>query len=453
MKSKSVDMLSGPIFKGLFVLTVPIMVMNVAQTLFNLLDMAVLRVFGFEHAVGAVGACSMLITLCTSLLIGISAGANVVIARHTGTGKKERAEAAINTSIIFAVCAGLTFMVIGAVFARDFLVMTNCPITLLDDAARYFRIYFYGLPFQMLYVFSASVLRALGDTKRPMYFLLTGSVCKVAFTVLLLQTALGGVVSVALATVFAHLISCVMAIVSVVKNKSVEVLRIKNLRPNFAELKAILYNGVPAGIQSSLYALANVIITTVVNSFGEAATTGVSIANQFDGILYQISLAPSLATIPYVAQNMGTGNYDRVKKSMIYSIVITVAFGASLGSLSAIFSRELSYIISSSPEVVTFSMQKMVIVSSTYFICGINEVLGGTLKGMGRPIAPAVTSLIFLCLLRFAWVYFVFPLCPNLTFLYLVWPIGWTLSIITLSCVLMYEVSKYRKNKEPKLLL
>ena len=150
---------------------------------------------------------------------------------------------------------------------------------------------------------------------------------------------------------------------------------------------------------------------------------------------------------------MGAGNYDRAKKSMLYSIVITVAFGASLGSLSAIFSRELSYIISSSSEVVTFSMQKMVIVSSTYFICGINEVLGGTLKGMGRPIAPAVTSLIFLCLLRFAWVYFVFPLCPNLTFLYLVWPIGWTLSIITLSCVLMYEMSKYRKNKEPKLLL
>ena len=143
MKSKSVDMISGPIFKGLFALTVPIMVMNVAQTLFNLLDMAVLRVFGFEQAVGAVGACGMLITLCTSLLIGVSAGANVVIARHTGAGNKERAEAAINTSIIFAVCAGLTLMVIGAVFARDFLVMTNCTTTLLDGATRYFKIYFY----------------------------------------------------------------------------------------------------------------------------------------------------------------------------------------------------------------------------------------------------------------------------------------------------------------------
>jgi len=446
MKSKSVDMLSGPIFKGLLALTVPIMVMNVAQTLFNLLDMAVLRVFGFEQAVGAVGACGMLITLCTSLLIGISAGANVVIARHMGVGDKEHAEAAVNTSIIFAIFAGLVLMAIGTLFARDFLVMTNCPATLLDDAALYFRIYFYGLPIQMLYVFSASVLRALGDTKRPMYFLLIGSICKIILTVLLLQTALGGVISVALATVFANFIACVMAVVSVVKNKNIEVLRIKKLRIDFLELKAILYNGVPAGVQSSLYAFANVIITSVVNSFGEAATTGVSIANQFDGILYQISLAPSLATIPYVAQNIGAGNYDRVKKSMLCSIVITVAFGASLGSLSAIFSRELSYIISSSPEVVAFSMQKMVIVSSTYFICGINEVLGGTLKGMGHPMAPAFSSLLFLCLFRFAWVYFVFPLCPNLTFLYLVWPIGWTLSIATLSCVLIKDMSKLRKN-------
>ena len=212
--------------------------------------MAVLRVFGFEQAVGAVGACGMLITLCTSLLIGVSAGANVVIARHTGAGNKERAEAAINTSIIFAVCAGLTLMVIGAVFARDFLVMTNCPTTLLDGATRYFKIYFYGLPIQMLYTFSASVLRAFGDTKRPMYFLLIGSACKVILTVLLLQTAFGGVISVALATVSANLIACVMAVVSVVKNKNVEVLRIKKLRLDFSELKAILYNGVPAFIYS-----------------------------------------------------------------------------------------------------------------------------------------------------------------------------------------------------------
>ncbi len=447
MKSKSVDVFEGSIFKGLLALTIPIMVMNVAQSLFNLLDMAVLRIFGFEQAVGAVGACGMLITLCTSLLIGIAAGANVVIARHMGAGNKARAEAAINTSIIFAFCAGLALMVIGTVFARDFLVMTNCPRALLDDAALYFRIYFYGLPIQMLYVFFASVLRALGDTKRPMYFLLIGGVCKLVLTVLLLQTAFGGVVSVALATVSANLVACVMAFISVVKNKNVEVLRIKKLRLDFSELKAILYNGIPAGIQSSLYAFANVIITTVVNSFGEAATTGVSIANQFDGILYQISLAPSLAIIPYVAHNMGAGNYDRLKKTMLCGIAITVAFGASLGSLSAIFSRELSYIVSSSPEVVAFSMQKMVIVSSTYFICGINEVLGGALKGMGRPVSPTVTSLVFLCLLRFAWVYFVFPLCPNLTFLYLVWPIGWLLSGITLLAVFAFSISKVQKQR------
>ena len=176
-------------------------------------------------------------------------------------------------------------------------------------------------------------------------------------------------------------------------------------------------------------------IVTAVNGFGENATTGISIANQFDGILYNICHAPSIAVAPYVAQNVGAGKIKRIKEILIKAIFIAVAFGATLGSLSAIFSRELSSIMSENPEVIAFSRQKMIIVSSTYFICGINDVLGGVLRGMGKPNIPTVSTLIYLCVLRFIWVYAIFPLVPNLTFLYTVWPIGWSLSIITLLVV------------------
>lgn len=211
------------------------------------------------------------------------------------------------------------------------------------------------------------------------------------------------------------------------------------------ELKKILYIGIPTGLQSALYSLANVIITTAVNSFGAAATTGIAIANQFDGILYQISLAPSLAAISYVAQNIGAKNIDRAQKALIRAVMITIVFGAGFGSLSAIFSKELSSMMSSTPEIIAYSQQKMIIISSTYFICGINDVLGGTLRGMGKPIIPTVATFVFMCLLRFISVYMIFPLYPNLTFLYLVWPIGWTLSIITLIIAYFPTIKNLKK--------
>lgn len=445
MKNKSIDMTSVSIMRGIASLTIPIMVMNVAQSLFGLLDIGILKFFGFEKAVGAVGACGMLITLFTCLLIGVAAGSNVVTARHIGAHEKERAEASIMTALIFAVFGGLLLLIVGNLFAKTFLVLTNCHYTLLSDATLYFKIYFLGSPLLMLYNFSAALLRALGDTKRPMYFLFIGCICKIILTVLFIKTMGNAIVSVAVATIISNLIAGGLSLFTLIKSKSVVEVNFKKIHIDLKELKAILYNGIPAGIQSAMYAFANVIITSVVNTFGPDATTGIAIANQYDGILYQISYAPSLATVPFVAQNIGAGKLERVKNTLFCGVVITIAFGASLGSLSAIFAKQLSYIMSSSATVVGYSVQKMIIVSSTYFICGINEVLGGALKGMGKPMAPALTSFLYMCILRFVWVYLIFPHNPNLTFLYLVWPIGWILSIITLLVVLIHSFLKYKK--------
>ena len=449
MKRKNVDMLSGSIAKGLLALTMPIMIMNVMQSLFNIIDMTVLRIFSNDSAVGAVGASGTLISLCTNLLIGISAGANVVVAKRIGLGNKDRVEKATMTAVLSSVVGSILLMIIGVVFAETFLKMTNCPDSLLPKATTYFRIYFYGIPLLMLYNFCAAILRASGDTKRPMYFLILGGIIKVVFTVLFVALFDMDVEGVAIATNISSFVISLLGFLNLMKSEAVY-LNFKKIGFYGSELKEMLFIGIPAGIQSSLYSLANVVITTTVNSFGADATTGISIANQFDGIMYQISYAPSLAVIPYVAQNIGAGNIKRVKKSVLSGILITVVFGASFGLLSAIFSAQLSSIMSTTPAVIKYSQQKMIIISSTYFICGINEVMGGALKGMGKPIIPTVATFVFMCLLRFVWVYGAFPFCPNLTFLYLVWPIGWILSIITLLIFYFPAMAKLKKKFEEK---
>lgn len=451
VRSGKVDMLSGSITKGLLSMTIPIMIMNVMQSLFGIIDMTILKHFSNEGdgAVGAVGACGTLITLSTSLLIGLSAGANVVIAKHIGEGDKKRADKAVMTSLLLSVSGGLILMVLGVTLAKTFLEMTNCPESLLQQATLYFRIYFCGIPVLMLYNFCAAILRAVGDTKRPMYFLTLGGIIKVFCTVVFVAVFDMSVEGVALTTIISNIFAGVLTFAALLKRKETISINFKKPKFDMKELKEILFIGIPAGFQSALYSLANVIITAEVNKFGPDATTGISIANQFDGILYYICNAPSLATIPYVAQNIGAGNIKRVKQTFIRAVLITTAFGAGFGSLSAIFSGQLSSIMSSSQAVIEYSQQKMMIISSTYFICGINEVLGGALKGMKKPILPTVATLVYMCALRFVWVYVIFPYCPTLTFLYLVWPIGWVLSIITLLIAYFPAITKLQKNLSP----
>lgn len=445
MRSNNVNMLSGPITKGLLALSIPVMVMNVMQNMFGIIDMTVLRFFSDDTAVGAVGACAYLLVLSTSLMIGIAVGVNVIVARRIGEGDKKQADAATVTSIILSVAGGVLLMVVGMIFARTFLVMTNCPDSLLDAATIYFKIYFAGVPLMMIYNFCSAILRAAGDTKRPMYFLLLGGAVKIIFTIIFVSVFDMDVAGVAYSTVISNLISGGLSLYAVIKRDSGINIDIKNMRVDFKELKAILFVGIPAGLQQVAYSFANVVIAVVVNGFGADATTGVSIANQYDGILYQISCAPAIAVVPYISQNVGAGNIKRAKQALVRAIMITVGFGATFGVLSAIFAGPLSSVMSSTPAVIAFSRQKMIIVSSTYFICGINEVMCGALRGIGKPIIPTVATLIFMCLLRFVWIYTVYPLCPNLTFLYTVWPVGWILSIITL---LMFYIPGIKKPQE-----
>ncbi len=445
MRRREVNMLSGSITKGVLAICIPIMIMNVIQNLFNIVDMAVLKSYDDSGiAVGAVGVCGTLITMITGLVIGISSGANVTVAAFIGEGDRDKVDRAVGTSFAVALMGGALLLVIGVSCAELFLTWNNCPQELLDGGSTYFRLYFAGVPLLLIYNFCASILRAAGDSRRPMLYLIISGAVKVSCSYFFIAVLKLSVVGVALATIISWSVASVLSIRALLKNAGMVRLKPKMIRFYKQELGQVLRIGVPAGLQQGLYSLANVVISAAVNSFGPDATTGISIANNFDGILYQISTAPALAVMPYVSQNIGAGNIKRAAKSVGRGVLITLALGATFGALSAIFSRQLSSIMSDSPAVIAYSQQKMIIISSTYFICGINEIMGSALRGMGRPNVATVSTLIFMCALRFVWVYGVFPLYPNLTFLYLVWPIGWILSIVMLLCFFFPTLRKLR---------
>ena len=444
---KEVNMLQGSIFKGLLAIAIPVMLMNVVQALFNVVDMTVLKTFdtGDGYAVGAVGSCGMLISLVTGLVIGISAGSNVIVAKHIGRGEKESTERAVGASIFLALVGGGLLLFVGVTCAETFLTWTNCPTELLGGATLYFQLCFLGAPILALYSFAAAVLRAAGDSKSPMLYLILGGIAKVLFNLLFVGVFSLGVAGTAFATLVSWSVTAVLSTWTLLRFRGAVRLKISRIRPYAVEMKEILLVGVPAGLQQGLYSIANVVITTAVNGVGADAATGIGIANQFDNILYQISVAPSLAVMPYVSQNIARGNVKRASRSVALGMLITVALGATFGALSAIFSPQLSSLMSDSPAVIDYSCQKMMIISSTYFICGINEIMGAALRGMGKPIVPTVATLVYMCALRFVWVYAIFPLFyPNLTFLFLVWPVGWVLSIATL---LLFFFPTLRKHK------
>ncbi len=445
---KEVNMLSGSITKGLLAIAVPIMVVNVVQTLFNIIDMTILRMFGNASAVGSAGASSTLIALMTAIAVGLSVGANVVVARHLGRRDRENVAKAVGTALVISFIVGFTLLAIGVLCAELFLGWMNCPPELMADAVLYLRLYFLGVPILMLYNFTASILRATGDSKRPMVFLIIGGIAKVLSTLLFTGVFHMGVEGVAFATIISWSISAGLCGYTLIRRGGSVKVDFQKLRLYKKEALGILAVGIPTGLQQALYSLANVIIAAAVNAAGPDATTGISIANTFDGVLYQICHAPSLAVLSYVSQNVGCGNIKRAKQSILHGIMITTCLGAFFGALSAIFSAQLSSLMSVDPNVIAFSQQKMIIISSTYFVCGINESLVAGLRGMGRPNVPLVATMLFMCALRFVWVYLIYPFVPTLTFLYLVWPVGWVLCILTELPFLFFTIRKLRRRAE-----
>lgn len=449
MRRNEVNMLSGSIVKALFTISLPIMIMNIINSLFNIIDMTILKSFSPEDSfvVGAVGICGTPTSLIINFAIGLSIGANAVIARYIGANDHERTEKAVGATVFFSLVCGFAMLVLGVLLSKDILVLVGCADELLADATLYFRLYFLGIPLFILYTFLTAIFRSVGDTRRPMLYIITGGAAKIMLTYVFVGIFNMSIIGVALSTIISWLITAALLLITLIRSDFAVKLYLSRIRFYPKEILNIIKIGLPAALQNACYSIANVSVAAEANSFGAAATTGVSIANNYDSVLYNITYSPSLAVLPFMSQNIGAGNVKRAKKAVWRGILIATSLGLFFGSLSAIFSGQLSSIMSSNPDVIRFSQQKMILISPLYLLNGISQIFCEGLRVMKKPVVPTISSFLFYFALRLVYIYLVFPMLReynNLSLLYLAWPISWISAIIFLLSFYLPTAKKFK---------
>lgn len=437
MTKHEMNMCEGGIFKKLIIFALPLMATNVLQLLFNAADVAVLGIAGFD--VGPVGATGALINLIIGLFVGLSVGANVLVARYVGSGEKERANKVVGMSVILALIVGAVLTVVGFFCARTFLSWMDCPEKFIGDATTYMQIYFLGMPVILLYNFCASILRAVGDTVRPLIYLVIAGAVNVGLNFLLVYAFQLGVIGVAVATVVSQLISVILALISLIRSDGYSSLRRKYLRFFKDELVTMIKIGLPAGIQGCLFSLSNVVIQSTINSFGDVAVNGNTIAAQFDGFIYQAMNAIGLSCMAFVSQNLGAKKIDRIKRTVWLSALTVTAVGLAVGGIILLIARPVAGIMTKTPEEVQYAWDRLLITALTYFTCGLMDVMSSAMRGLGKSTLSMAVTLSGSCLFRILWVNTVCVKWHTPAALYWVYPVSWVLTF-AISAVLYVPI-------------
>lgn len=425
-----IDMINGPIMPKMISFALPLMLSGILQLLFNAVDIIVVGRFSGSEALAAVGSTSSLINMLTNLFIGISLGANVLSARLYAAGKHKEMSETVHTAIATAALSGVLMVFVGIFLSRPALELMDTPSDVIDLATKYMRIYFLGMPFFMLYNFGASILRAVGDTKRPLIFLVISGVVNAVLNVFLVTVFKMDVDGVAIATVISQMISCVLVLGCLYKSDSVYQLRFKKLKIKWEYLAQIFRIGIPAGIQSTLISFSNVLLQSSVNSFGSTAMAGYTAANNIMSFLYMAANAVTQASMSFTSQNYGAKKPKRMDRVFASGLILEVAICLPLGVLAYVFGDELSSIYTESAEVIKYSVEILGLTTVPYFLCGIMDVFPGILRGMGRSTVPMILCLLGTVGMRIVWIYFFFPHNRTLGYLFVSYLVSWSATII-----------------------
>ena len=439
---KNIDMINGPLLKKLIVFSVPLILSGVLQLLFNAADVVVVGQFAGTESLAGVGSTGSLVNLITNLTIGLAVGANVVMARAIGAQSREKASKIVHTSVIVAVAGGVIVALIGYFMSATFLTLMKTDPEVIDKATLYLEIYFLGSPASVLYNFGASLLRAKGDTKRPLYFLIIAGVINVVLNLFFVIVLNMDVAGVAVATVISQAVSAVLVVICLIKDKDYCKMSFRKLRVHGKEFIEILRVGLPAGVYSSLFSLSNVIIQSAVNGFGKAVMAGNSAGSNLEGFVYISMNAFYNAAITFTGQNYGARKYERIKRVFLDCLLLVTVVGVVLGVVFLLFSRFLSSLYSPDPEVINYSITRLKVDLPLYFTCGVMEVLVGVLRGMGYSIVPMIISFLGACVFRIVWVFTVFETWHFLWVLYVSYPVSW---ILTSAAHLITYLVCYRK--------
>ncbi len=436
-----IDMLNGSLWNKILLFAIPIAASNILQQLFNSADAAVVGRFSGSQALAAVGSNGPIINIIISLFVGISLGANVVIANLIGAGKKQQIQNAVHTTITFALIAGFALIFIGWFIAKPFLEFIETPEDVINLAALYLRIYFMGMPFFMLYNFGSSILRSKGDTKRPLFALIISGIINVLLNLLLVIVFKLGVAGVAISTVIATGASSFLVISFLIKETDELHLDIKKLGLNTQLLSKMLKTGIPSGLQSILFALSNLIVQSSINSFGSKAMAGSASELNYELFSYYVVLAFNMATTSFTSQNLGAQKFERCRKVNSLCIFFGIIFTGIMDFIFVFFREFFIQIYTTDPEAIKFGVLRMLVVVSFQWLVATYEISGATIRAAGHPMIPAALSILFICVFRVFWVKRIFPyseFIPVLkafskwTSLLAVYPLSWIMTGIAM---------------------
>ncbi len=427
-RSFEIDMCSGPLVSKILQFSIPLMLSGILQLLFNAADIIVVGQFTGSAAMAAVGSTSSLNNLIINIFIGLSLGSSVLMARYYGARDTEDIHQLVHTSIMLSLISGAGLIVIGTALARPLLELMGTPHDVIDQAVLYMRIIFLGMPALMTYNFGAGILRAIGDTKRPLAFLFVAGVVNVILNLFFVIVFGLGVAGVAIATIISQYISAFLVLRCLMKDDAPYKLEIRKLRMHRRMLMQIIRVGLPAGIQSAVFNISNVLIQSSINSFGSIAVAGNTAATNIEGFVTTSMNAIYQASTSFTSQNVGAGNKERIVPVLLSCLSIVAILGAALGWLAFLGGRFLLGIYSSDPEVIAYGMNRMSVLCTTYFLCGMMDTTCGSIRGLGYSIAPTIVSLAGACGLRVLWIYTVFRLDRTLYTLYISYPISWAIT-------------------------
>ena len=430
---RSMDMTEGPLLSKVLFFALPIMLSGILQLLFNAADTIVVGRFAGNEALAAVGSVGSLNNLIISLFIGLSVGVNVLVARFTGAREPQNVAETVHTAVLLSLIGGVALAFIGIVAARPLLELMGSPEDVIDLAVLYVRIIFAGMPVQMLYNFCAAILRAIGDTKRPLYFLTIAGVINVVLNLIFVVGCHLSVAGVALATIISQVVSAALVTRSLMHMEGPTRLYPRRLHINRRMLRLILSIGLPAGIQSSVFSLSNVVIQSSVNSFGSIVIAGNAAAANVGNFVYQAMNTFQQAVTCFAGQNMGARKPARVIRALYVCQIWALIFGLVFGLSSCIFGRQLLGLYTGDPQVIAVGLERLYIVCGPYFLCGLLDVMTGVLRGIGYSLLPMVVSLLGACAFRILLVMTVFAAVPTMNCLMISYPVSWGLTFAVMA--------------------
>lgn len=436
-----IDMCNGTIMDKLISFSLPLMLSGILQLMFNAVDIIVVGRFSGSQALAAVGSTSALINVFTNLFIGISLGANVLTARFYAAGREKEVSETVHTAITLALVSGIVMALVGLVFSKGALALMGTPDDVIGLSALYMRIYFLGMPFFMLYNYGAAILRAVGDTKRPLLFLMIAGVINACLNMVLVIVFKLGVAGVAIATVISQMISCVLVLRCLCRSESSYRLRFSELGMKGYYLKQIFSVGVPAGIQSTVINFSNVLLQSSVNSFGSTAMAGYTAANNLLGFLYVSVNSITQACMSFTSQNYGVGKLKRMDRVLADCMILSVVVAVALGCICYGFGPKILQIYTEDAEVIACGMEILAYTTITYFLCGWMDLFPGALRGMGYSAVPMVLSVIGTVGTRVVWIFGIFPYHRSLAILFISYPASWIITIV-LQVICFYFVRR-----------